>query len=196
MSDMEDLPKEHLNTIKFNIHTAYQDKSKEKIAEIRDKLSLPVHLMLLNLNGNMNIGMSIRTAAAFGCSDVWVVGQRKYDARPEVGAKNYIHVHKIGKIDDARAFFEENGLQPVLVEQGGVYLEDMKFKPFTEEKPLCFVMGSESDGIPKEWLTSLKDAPRISISQYGMMRSLNVATACSIILYEYFKQWRNQRICI
>jgi tRNA G18 (ribose-2'-O)-methylase SpoU len=150
--------------------------------------------MLLNLNGNMNIGMSIRTAAAFGCSDVWVVGQRKYDARPEVGAKHYIHVHKIGKIEDPCAFFVEKGIQPILVEQGGTYLEDMNFKPFMSSQPVCFIVGSESEGIPKGWLSGLKDAPRITISQYGMIRSLNVATACSIILYEYFKQWRNRRI--
>ena len=182
--------------MKYNVHTIFQDKSKEKLKEITEKLALPVHLMLLNLNGNMNIGMGIRTAAAFGCSDVWVIGSRKYDARPEVGAKNYINVHKFGNIAHPSAFFEEKGLQPVLVEQGGTYLEDMKFKAFTEEKPLCFIVGSESDGIPKEWLTSLKNAPRITISQYGMIRSLNVATACSIILYEYLKQWRNQRIAL
>jgi tRNA G18 (ribose-2'-O)-methylase SpoU len=189
--------RENKNTVKYNVHTIFQDKPVEKLKEISQKLSLPVHLMLLNLNGNMNIGMSIRTAAAFGCSDVWVIGSRKYDARPEVGAKNYINVHRIGKLgQDPKIFFEEKGLRPVLVEQGGAYLEDMNFKPFTEEKPLCFIMGSESDGIPKEWLTSLKDAPRITITQYGMMRSLNVATACSIILYEYLKQWRNQRISL
>jgi tRNA G18 (ribose-2'-O)-methylase SpoU len=55
------------------------------------------------------------------------------------------------------------------------------------------VMGSEAHGIPPEWLRSLCMAPRVSISQYGLLRSLNVSIAASIVLYELFKQWRELR---
>jgi tRNA G18 (ribose-2'-O)-methylase SpoU len=33
-------------------------------------------------------------------------------------------------------------------------------------------------------------APIVSISQYGVMRSLNVSVATGIVLYEYARQWR------
>jgi tRNA G18 (ribose-2'-O)-methylase SpoU len=151
--------------------------------------------MLLNLDGNMNIAMSIRTAAVLGCSDVWVVGQRKYDARPEVGSKNYIKVHKLRSLgSSASVFFEERGVQPILIEQGGTPIEEMNFKPLQRRgKPVCFVMGSESHGIPDEFAGALAAAPRITISQYGLVRSLNVSIAASIVMYEYLKQWRQQR---
>jgi tRNA (guanosine-2'-O-)-methyltransferase len=55
-------------------------------------------------------------------------------------------------------------------------------------------MGSESHGIPKDMLDAMKDVPRVSISQYGMIRSLNVSIAASIVLYEYLKQWRQSRL--
>ena len=179
-----------IKAIKWNVHTPFQSLTPKRSSEIATRLAIPVHLMLLNLDGNMNIAMSIRTAAVLGCSDVWIVGRRKYDARPEVGSKNYIRVHKIPSLDPNR-FFEEQGIQPILVEQGGTSIEDMNFKSFIRHKTqLCFIMGSESHGIPKEWLVALKNEPRLTISQYGLVRSLNVSIAASIILYEYLKQYK------
>ena len=184
------LKENRLNCMKYNVHTIIQHKPKEEIQSISKKLSLPVHLMLLNLDGNMNIAMSIRTAAVMGCSNVWVIGRRAYDSRAEVGSKNYIKITKLDTINPVE-FFRENNLQPIMIEQGGKALEDFKFKPF-QTGPVCFIMGSESHGIPKEWLKL--DIPRISISQYGMVRSLNVSIASSIVIYEYLKQWRSARI--
>lgn len=181
--------------IKYNVHNCFQSMPTDRTREISRKLALPVHLMLLNLDGNMNIAMSIRTAAVLGISDVWVVGRRKYDARPEVGSHNYIRVHKVGELEDVKTFFETHKLSPILLEQGGIPLEEFNFKPYVsnETHRVCFIMGSESHGFSKEWLMKLKDAPRITISQYGMVRSLNVTIAASIVLYEYLKQWRNYR---
>lgn len=180
-----------LDGIKYNVHSTFQDESPERLKLISQKISLPVHLMLFNLDGNMNIAMSVRSAAVLGCSDVWIIGKRKYDARPEVGAKNYINVHKVDEIDPEK-FFEENNLQPYLIEQGGCALEDMNFKP-NFDKQVCFIMGSESHGIPDELLRKMKNVPRVTISQYGLIRSLNVSIAASIVMYEYLKQWRNYR---
>ncbi len=184
-----------MTAIKYNVHTVLQDKPPERLREIATALALPVHLMLLNLDGNMNIAMSIRTAAVLGCSDVWVVGQRRYDARPEVGAKNYIKVHKLRTLgSNPVEFFEQSEIQPILIEQGGTPIEEMNFKPFQRRgKPVCFVMGSESHGIPDKFALALAAAPRITISQYGLVRSLNVSIAASIVMYEYLKQWRQAR---
>jgi tRNA G18 (ribose-2'-O)-methylase SpoU len=181
--------------LRYNVHTVLQDKPPERLREIASALALPVHLMLLNLDGNMNIAMSIRTAAVLGCSDVWVVGQRRYDARPEVGSKNYINVRKLRTLGPNPAiFFESAGIQPILIEQGGTPIEEMNFKRFHRcGKPVCFVMGSESHGIPDEFALALAAAPRITISQYGLVRSLNVSIAASIVMYEYLKQWRMAR---
>ncbi len=181
-----------MDIIKYNVHSCFQSKTPTELKQISRALAIPVHLMLLNLDGNMNIAMSIRTAAVLGCSDVCIVGRRKYDARPEVGSHNYINVHKTGNLENPLSFFQETGLQPILVEQGGTPLEETNFKPFLTKTP-CFILGSESHGIPKEWLSLLHDAPRISISQYGLVRSLNVSVAASIVLYEYLKQWRETR---
>lgn len=178
--------------LKYNVHTPLQSLPVEKLQRISQATALPITLMLYNLNGDMNVGMSIRTAVILGCSDVYIVGRRKYDRRSEVGAKNYIHVHRFTTIEPT--FFEENKLLPIFIEQGGDALEEFSFKPYLPGKlkegyKVVFVMGSESLGLPQSLLKSLQ-APILSISQYGIMRSLNVSIAASIVLYEYAKQWR------
>ena len=182
------------SSLLYNVHTPFQHLPTETCRKAAQRLALPVGLLLLNLDGNMNIGMSIRTAAVLGCSDVWVVGKRAYDRRSEVGARNYINVHRIKEIEDPNIFFTELGWQPILVEQGGTAVEDYKFALTSASKPIVFFMGSESHGIPQSWLISLTTAPRLSISQYGLIRSLNVSAAASIILYEYTRQWRKARL--
>ena len=179
--------------LKYNVHTPFQNLSVEKIQLLSQRTALPVGLMLYNLNGDMNVGMSIRTAVILGCSDVYIVGRKKYDRRSEVGAKNYIRIHRFPMIEPS--FFQENKLLPIFIEQGGSPLEDFSFKSYLPGRmedgwKVVFVMGSESFGLPPSLLKAL-NAPILSISQYGVMRSLNVSIAASIVLYEFSKQWRS-----
>lgn len=178
--------------LKYNVHTPLQGLPVEKVKRISAKTALPLTLMMFNLNGDMNVGMSVRTAVIYGCSDVYLVGKKRYDRRPEVGAKNYIKFHRYPTITPS--FFVENKLVPIFVEQGGTALEEFSFKPYLPSKLLegwkvCLVVGSESFGIPMEEFKGLH-APVVSISQYGVMRSLNVSVATGIVLYEYARQWR------
>jgi tRNA G18 (ribose-2'-O)-methylase SpoU len=180
--------------LKYNVHKPFQALPVENVKEIAKALALPLGMMLFNLTGDINVGMCIRTAAILGCSDIYIVGRRKYDRRSEVGAKNYIALHRLQNIDSN--FFRDNKLVPILLEQGGVPLESFSFKPFMPNKlepgyKVVFIAGSEADGLPKGMVADLKaaGAPLLSISQYGVMRSMNVSTAVSIILYEYTKQW-------
>lgn len=178
--------------LKYNVHTPFQSLPTESVQAIAKASALPLALMLYNLNGDMNIGMSIRTAVILGCSDIYVIGKRKYDRRSEVGAKHYIHIHRLKEV--GTEFFAENKLVPIVLEQGGQTLEEFSFKPYLpkalpEGHKVVFLVGSESMGLPKAFMKKL-GAPILSISQVGVMRSLNVSIAASIVLYEYTKQWR------
>jgi len=178
--------------LKYNVHTPLQVLPVESIQCLSKRLALPVGIMLYNLHGDMNIAMAIRTAVILGCSDVWGVGRRRFDRRPEVCARNYIHIYRLKELP--QNFFEENKLLPIFLEQGGTPLEDFSFKPYFPGRiqdgwKVVFLVGSESFGIPPELIQSL-NAPCLTISQYGVLRSLNVAIASSIILYEYTRQWK------
>ena len=110
----------------YNVYPIIKKQPLEKLQSISKKLALPVHLMLMNLDGNANIAMSIRTATVLGCSDVWIVGKMKYDQRAAVGAKNFINIHKLDSLKNPMEFFKEKGIQPFIVEQGGQPLEALK----------------------------------------------------------------------
>ena len=172
---------------KYNIHDIYKDYSPTKYKTISQKLSLPVHLMLFNLSGDANIALAIRTAAVMGCSTIWIVGKKKYNRRALVGSHNYITINKIDSVD--LNFFTKHNIQPFIIEQNGTSIEDIKFKKYTN-KPVCFIVGSESLGIPIDFIKTMKDTPMLSISQYGMVKSLNVSIASSIVIFEYCRQLR------
>ena len=182
--------------LKYNVHTPLQGMPVEKVKKLSEGLALPLALMMYNLNGDMNVGMSVRTAVIYGCSDIYIVGKKRYDRRPEVGAKNYIKFHRIPSITSS--FFHEKKLLPIFVEQGGVPLEEFSFKPYFPKNlekgwKVCLVMGSESYGIPSDMIQEM-GAPVVTMSQYGVMRSLNVSVATGIVLYEFTKQWRTSTV--
>jgi tRNA G18 (ribose-2'-O)-methylase SpoU len=159
----------------------------DKVKNISLKMSLPAALILFNVDGGINISMSIRSAALFGFSDVYIVGKRKRDKRGDVGACNYIRVHQVESIDTN--YFKENHLLPIVIEQNGEPLEEMDFRPYfpNKDNKIAFIVGAEQEGVP-DFIK--KDIPIITISQYGVMRSFNVAMASSIVMYEYTRQWR------
>ena len=179
--------------IKYNVHDFFQRMDNDKVKEISLKLSLPAVLVLFNVDGGINISMAIRSAALFGFSDVYIVGRRKRDKRGDVGSCNYINVNQVSDINNE--FFKENNLMPIILEQNGQPLEEFDFRPYFPNTSfngnsdtsfkVAFIVGSEQEGV-----TIKLKCPIITISQYGVMRSFNVAMASSIVMYEYTRQWR------
>ena len=173
---------------RYNIDDNYKKFDPILYKKISEKLSLPLHLMLFNISGDANIALSIRTAAVYGCSDVWIVGKKKYNRRALVGSHHYINIHKVDTVNND--FFVKHKLQPFIIEQNGVPIEEFKFKHYMNNKKACLIVGSEVEGVPINLIKSLENAQVIRISQYGMIKSLNVSIASSIAIYEYTKQLR------
>ncbi len=165
---------------------------------------IPVSILLLNLTGEMNIGMMVRTAAVMGCSKVYIIGRKKFDKRSTVGAEHYIDIEYITEgvsgadhnktIEefDLLQFCQERDIHPILIEQGGENIENFTFRDYIRgEKHPCFVFGSESDGLPDHIKALQNIIPILSIPQLGVMRSLNVSNACSIVVYDYIRKYKN-----
>ena len=142
--------------------------------------------MIYNCHGDLNIGMMIRTAACLGARKVYLIGRRKYDARSVVGSDKYIEVIKHNEIKDLKKFFFEEDMEPIFVEQGGIDINCFNFKSvYNFNRKPCLVLGSECDGIPEDFMKLFPDSVRLSIGQIGVIRSMNVATVCSIILEKF-----------
>jgi hypothetical protein len=136
-----------------------------------------------------------------------IIGRKKYDRRSCVGAQNYARIERYRDLpydnpDELKKFFSSRGYYPVFIEQGGQTIPCYDFSEIAKNimlskystevsdnqhnlKP-CFIMGSESSGIPKKFMEIFDNKHIYSIVQPGILRSLNVASAFSIIIAELF----------
>ena len=187
----------------FNVITEYQNLNAKELKEKSKLFYRNYDVMVLNLSGSLNIGMMIRTACLYGCEQFYVVGSKRFDRRSMVGAQNYIKIKKLDNIINNSSnqteynlnnfidFIQTNNYYPIFVEQGGEDISTVNWDQLTNSIKennfrLLFIFGSESYGIPESFL-SITDKKIISIKQYGILRSLNVAVACGIVLHEYSK---------
>lgn len=171
----------------WNVLDQYKNLTLLELRDVIDNDKLPYAVCVLNLTGDLNVGMIMRTACLMGAERMIIFGRRKYDKRSTVGSQNYITVDRIDGLEDdltydIEAFDTAMSLwnyQPICIETGGPTINQFNWKDLTQ-KP-CLVFGNEGRGIPD---SILRDLPRVSIPQRGVLRSLNVAVAAGIACWE------------
>jgi tRNA G18 (ribose-2'-O)-methylase SpoU len=179
----------------FNVHDHYKDLSVEDLKLISNATRLPYAVCLLNLEYDLNIGNCIRTAHIFGAERVFIFGRRRYDLRSTVGANHYTNIVKydFDELTNDEVIctqFEnmvsEYSLYPLLIDKTinsrDISDSHVYTKPYA--KTPCLVFGNENSGIP----TCLTDKYLcFHIPQRGVIRSLNVASAAAVAMYEFSK---------
>ena len=171
-------------TTPFNVIDELQHLPVEDIQAESQRRHLPFAVALMNLTGDLNVGIIIRSACVFAAERVFLFGRKRYDRRSTVGAHNYIDVqhHDVstanGQIDWLLAMdtIRVNGYTPILIEQGGTSIHELD--PLSHEK-VCLVVGPEDLGIPSLLCATEQT---YTIPQYGVCRSLNVSTAAGIAI--------------
>ena len=172
-----------------NVSTHLQHRSPENNRDLAIKSSLGYGVCMFNLKGDTNVGTIIRTSLIMSAQEVILIERPNFDRRFSVGAQNYIPIRKIKQVPDTMDFITDM-YSPICIEQGGEDLSDINWTPYITgvEKPPCFILGSEDKGIPNDFIEKCRSVPgfkKISIFQPGILRSLNVSNACSIVLYAY-----------
>lgn len=153
------------------------DETKKYLEEQR----LNYGILIMNLLFDNNAGNIVRSANAFGASEIILYGHKKFDRRASVGAEFYSHFRHLKFVEDLDGLFKEYD-QVVAVENTpeAVPLETYEWD---KNKKTLIIFGQESAGIPKEILEKC-DAV-VSINQRGSVRSLNVAVAAGIVMHDY-----------
>jgi len=176
-------------------HVKHLDVPELQALSLQDRL--PWHTLCLNLTGDLNVGTIIRSSHCLGASSVIVFGRQKIDNRSMVGASHYIKVEKISAMTlnleyDVELFvntLKQRRLVPVFVECGG---QPANVAPWVQwhqamqnrGEQLCLIMGNESGGIPREIMQTgdlFANSHVVSVPQRGVIRSLNVAVAHSMV---------------
>jgi len=195
------------NTKGLNVHDHLKHLSVPELRRIQASEMNKFEVAFLNIEGDLNISVMIRSACLMGASRAHVMGRRKYDQRGTVGAQNYMTVERVDALDDSRRdfytstildYFQKHQLCPIFIEQGGMQLGNAFTESTIRDVILnklddCYhtpviVMGNESTGIPEDLIIASKlkipNTMVISIPQVGVIRSFNVSSAFAIACWE------------
>ena len=191
----------------FNVKDEYKSNTFEENVRIQQRQSRNFSVGLINVTGELNIGVSIRSACLLGAENFYIFGRKKFDKRSTVGAEKYINIKQFTYDDpltaDEHILAELRNLTSkhriLLCEHGGRELQhdNSAFYSWPTTPPL-FLFGSESHGIP-ELISNQKidseydmgwnyEFDRISIPQRGVLRSFNVSAAMAIVCWDYCRE--------
>ena len=138
-------------------------------------------LLVYNISKASNIGPLVRTAVAFSCSAVAVVGARKLSTHGNQLTARFLPFVHYSDIRTAVQHIRGQGyeLVGVEIEQGA---EEVSAAAFGQR--VCFVAGNEGTGL-NELVRGLLDRC-VYVRQSGVgTASLNVAMAMGIVLYRF-----------
>ncbi len=150
----------------------------------------PFGVAVYNISKEFNVGSLLRTSHCGKAKDFFLIGERSFNTYASVSSEKWTEVKYFEKIDDFLAHIKNTEYNLVLVDQstGSTPLFDFNYP----NNPL-FLLGTEKGGLPAELKT--KDYPIVEIPQYGLIHSLNLSCAGSIVIYHYlYKLYKEKDI--
>jgi tRNA G18 (ribose-2'-O)-methylase SpoU len=158
---------------------------------------LPVVVVLDNVRSLYNTGSFFRTADACGIERLVLCGitprpdqggrQRRSIAKTALGAELTVPWEYQDDTRTAIAPLAKGSYQIVAVETSPEAIDLYEWRVVW---PVCLVFGHEKEGVD-ETLADVFDA-RVRIPMLGHKRSLNVATAAGVVLYELLRRFRHE----
>ena len=158
----------------------------QRIKDMLDKRQPDLTVCMEGVHKTHNLAAVVRTCDAVGVSDVhaiWKNEQMQVRGGSAAGSQNWIDVHSHNDTRRAINTLKAQGMQ-VLVTNLSATAVDFRDVDYT--KPTAIILGQEKFGASDVAL-AMADQD-IVIPMVGMVQSLNVSVACSVILYEAQRQ--------
>jgi tRNA G18 (ribose-2'-O)-methylase SpoU len=159
---------------------------------------LPVVVVLDNVRSLYNTGAFFRTADACAVERLVLCGitprpdqggrQRRAIAKTALGAELVVPWEHKAETAQALETLAASGYHIVVVENDPSAVALFEWTP---SWPVCLVFGHERDGVAPD-LTRHVDT-KVRIPMFGEKRSLNVATAAGVVLYELVRRHMHER---
>lgn len=165
-----------------NVVDRYRYWRREAIIADLDTVRHDFHVAVENWSHDFNIGSVVRTANAFGCSAVHIVGKRRWNRRGAMVTDRYQHVHHHPDTGSLVAWATERDLVLIGVDNlpGAVPLETY---PLPRNAVLVF--GQEGPGLSEEVREVC--AAVLSIAQFGSTRSINAGAAAAVAMHAWVR---------
>ena len=156
-------------------------------------MRLPVIVILDNVRSLYNTGAFFRTADGCAVEKLVLCGitprpdqgsrQRRAIAKTALGAELVVPWEYVPDTADAIAAAADAGYQVAAVETSA---QAIGLYEWTPTWPVCLVFGHETDGVTPD--VARRIVTHIRIPMLGEKRSLNVATAAGVVLYELLRR--------
>jgi 23S rRNA (guanosine2251-2'-O)-methyltransferase len=157
-------------------------------------LRLPVVVLLDNVRSMYNVGAFFRAADGVGLEKLWLCGitahpPKKAISKTALGAEETVGWEH--DWDGVRVAEElrRGGVEIAAIETSVEAVDLFEWEP---RFPVCVMFGHEVDGLRPE-LLKMADT-HVRIPMLGQKKSLNVATAGGVVMYELLRKWRALRL--
>ena len=159
------------------------------IEEYECQEKFPIHLVLDNLRSAFNVGSLFRTADTARISRILTCGYTAHPPHPRLektalGTLSYVGTEHFATTAAAVESLKGQRIPVYALEttsQSKSYV-DVRFP-----RPLGLVLGNEALGVDREIIDLCDEV--VEIPMFGFKNSLNVASACSVVLFEILRQW-------
>ncbi|MDG2384114.1 MAG: RNA methyltransferase [Pirellulaceae bacterium] len=136
------------------------------------------------MRSNVNLARIVRAAGCCGVTKVIACGNQRVDPKIARDALSFVALDRRRSLPPVLKDLSAEGYQLVGLEQSS---DSKNLHTFKFDRKSVLVIGHERDGISDEVLRLLDEVVEIPV--YGMPFSYNVATAGSMALYEYCRQF-------
>lgn len=155
-------------------------------------MSLPVHVVLHHVRSLYNVGAFFRAADGAGVREVVLSGitarpPRKEIAKTALGAEEAVPWCAADDLGPWLDEFAAAGGQIAAIETTSAAIDLFDWEPAW---PVAVLFGHEVDGLPPDVLARCH--VQVRIPMHGTKRSLNVATAAGVVLYELVRKHRDR----
>lgn len=163
-----------------NVIDHYKSMSEELIRGSLAKVRSDLVVIAENYASDFNLASTIRNLNAFAGKEIWIVGDRRFDKRGTVGTHNYETINYSSDISYVLDNLRSSGYTIVAIDNvdAATSIEPYQWNPKT-----AVILGQEKIGVSNEALNSADDI--VYIPMRGSTRSLNVAVASGVVMYDY-----------
>lgn len=153
-------------------------------------LRLPLVVLLDNVRSMYNIGAFFRAADGVGLEKLWLCGitahpPKKAISKTALGAEETVGWEHNWEGVRVAEGLRRGGFEIAAIETSVEAVDLFEWEP---RFPVCVAFGHEVDGLRPE-LLGMADA-HVRIPMLGQKKSLNVATAGGVVMYELLRKWR------
>ncbi len=140
-------------------------------------------VVLDHLKAGFNVPKIFRSAQAFGAHEVHLIDIGPFDPAPAKGAFKAVPARFFDAFVDSHRALRERGYQLfTLVPSEGAHICECDLPDQS-----AFVFGHEEMGLSFD-PADYPDIRSLTIPQSGLVQSLNVSVAASIVMYEYVRR--------